>query len=161
ARFAHRHEITRAGLLGDHGIILGKLGSRYLMLPGQQSVVLAAPPRSGKDVGVVVPNGLHWPGSLMQVDITRECWTLTAGYRASRGQACYRFEPLEPTGQTARWNPLSYVSPEPDRRIDDIQRIADILYAEAPGSDPFWVASARNLFLGISLYLFETPSLPK
>jgi type IV secretion system protein VirD4 len=161
ARFARRGEIARAGLLGHEGLILGELGSRYLMLPGQQSVILAAPPRSGKDVGVVVPNGLNWPGSLVQVDIKRENWTITAGFRASRGQACFRFEPLAPKGDTARWNCLSYVSQSPDRRINDIQRIADILYAESPGADPFWVASARSLFLGICLYLFETQSLPK
>jgi type IV secretion system protein VirD4 len=35
------------------------------------------------------------------------------------------------------------------------------LYAETPGTDPFWVASARSLFLGICLYLFETQRLPK
>ena len=161
ARFARRGEIARAGLLRHEGLILGQMGSRYLMLPGQQSVILAAPPRSGKDVGVVVPNGLNWPGSLVQVDIKRENWTITAGFRASRGQACFRFEPLSPNGDTARWNCLSYVAESPDRRINDIQRIADILYAESPGADPFWVASARSLFVGICLYLFETKSLPK
>jgi len=161
ARFARTPEIARAGLLSHEGLILGEIGSRYLMLPGQQSVILAAPPRSGKDVGVVVPNGLNWPGSLVQVDIKRENWTITAGFRASSGQACFRFEPLSPNGDTARWNCLSYVAESPDRRINDIQRIADILYAESPGTDPFWVASARSLFLGICLYLFETQNLPK
>jgi len=159
AQFARTLEIRGAGLLGSEGIILGKYRGRYLMLPGQQSVVLAAPPRSGKDVGVCIPNGLCWNGSLVQVDIKRENWSITAGYRAACGQACFRFEPLHPTGDTARWNPLSYVSP--DQRINDIQRIADILYAESPGTDPFWVASARSLFVGICLYLFETQSLPK
>lgn len=161
ARFARRGEIARAGLFSNEGLILGELGSRYLMLPGQQSVVLAAPPRSGKGVGVVIPNALHWPGSLVAIDIKRENWTITAGYRAANGQACYLFDPLTEDGQTARWNCLSYVSANHDQRINDIQRIADILYAEAPGTDPFWVASARSLFLGIGLYLFETPSLPK
>ena len=161
AQFARRVEIAKAGLFSHDGLILGELGSRYLMLPGQQSVILAAPPRSGKDVGVCIPNGLNWPGSLVQVDIKRENWSITAGFRASRGQACYRFEPLAANGDTARWNCLSYVSESPDRRINDIQRIADILYAESPGADPFWVASARSLFLGICLYLFETQSLPK
>ena len=161
AQFAREPEIARAGLFASDGLILGKMGGRYLMLPGQQSVILAAPPRSGKDVGVVVPNGLNWPGSLVQVDIKRENWTITAGFRASRGQACYRFEPLSANGDTARWNCLSYVSQRPDRRINDIQRIADILYAESPGADPFWVASARSLFVGICLYLFETQRLPK
>ena len=161
AKFARRPDISRAGLLSPEGIILGKLGSSYLMLPGQQSIILAAPPRSGKDVGVCVPNGLNWPGSLVQTDIKRENWSLTAGYRASRGQACYRFEPLNPDGDTARTNPLSYVSSIPDQRINGVQRIADMLYAETPGTDPFWIASARSLFVGITLYLFETQSLPK
>lgn len=159
ARFAHRAEMARAGLLSNDGIILGRLGSRFLMLAGQQSVVLAAPPRSGKDVGVAIPNGLNWPGSLVQVDIKRENWDITAGYRAACGQAVFRFEPLNPLGDTARTNCLSYVSRVPEHRIDGIQRIADMLYADTPGTDPFWIASARSLFLGISLYLFETPSL--
>src|ERR1700730_503104 len=87
AQFAPIREIARAGLFSDQGMILGKLRSRYLILPGQQSVILAAPPRSGKDVGIVVPNALHWPGSLVIVDIKREVWNLTAGFRASQGQA--------------------------------------------------------------------------
>ncbi|TLZ22865.1 MAG: type IV secretory system conjugative DNA transfer family protein, partial [Gammaproteobacteria bacterium] len=65
ARFATRREIARAGLLGDDGIILGRLGRRCLMLPGQQGVALAAPPRAGKGTGVVIPNALNWPGSLV------------------------------------------------------------------------------------------------
>ena len=161
ARFARRAEVARAGLLGDQGIILGRLGSRLLMLAGQQSVILAAPPRSGKDVGVVVPTGLTWPGSLVQVDIKRESWSLTAGFRQRHGQACFRYEPLEPNGDTARSNPLRYVSSIPGRRINDIQRIADDLYAETPGTDPFWTASARSLFVGIVLFLFESEDFPK
>lgn len=68
ARFARRHEIKRAGLLGEQGIILGQIGIRYLTLGGQQGVLLAAPPRSGKGVGVVIPNLLNWPGSVVCVD---------------------------------------------------------------------------------------------
>jgi type IV secretion system protein VirD4 len=161
ARFATRREIAAAGLLSSQGIILGSLGRRYLMLDGQQGVALAAPPRSGKGVGVVVPNALNWPGSLVCVDIKCENWTITAGYRKSRGQACYLFNPLATDGRTARWNPLSYVSEHPAGRINDLQRIADMLFPEVAGTDPFWIASARSLFLGIALYLFETPSVPK
>src|ERR1700683_3786712 len=42
-----------------------------------------------------------------------------------------------------------------------MQRIADMFYPETPGVDPFWIACARTLFLGIALYGVETPSLPK
>src|ERR1700733_7738790 len=161
ARFASRREIARAGLLGDHGIILGRLGTRCLMLPGQQGVCLAAPPRAGKGTGVVIPNALNWPGSLVCVDIKKENWTITAGFRKRSGQAVYLFDPFAEDGATARWNPLGYVSEDEGLRVNGLQRIADMFYPEAPGVDPFWIASARTLFLGVALYVFETPSLPK
>jgi type IV secretion system protein VirD4 len=160
ARFAKRGEIARAGLLGHDGIILGRRGRRCLMLGGQQGVALAAPPRAGKGTGVVIPNALNWPGSLVCVDIKRENWTITAGYREQAGQACFLFDPFAEDGRTARWNPFSYVSADPRRRLNDLQRIAEMLFPDPTSGDPFWTASARSLFLGIALYLFETPSLP-
>ena len=161
ARFARRAEIVAAGLLGERGIILGALGAHCLMLPGQQGVALAAPPRAGKGTGIVVPNLLNWPDSLICVDIKRENWTLTAGFRHQCGQECYLFDPFAEDGRTARWNPFFYVSEDPSRRVNDLQRIAEMLYPDPPNVDPFWTASARSLFLGIALYLFETPSMPK
>ncbi len=162
ARFATRREIARAGLLGDSGLILGRyrswLGDRYLMLAGQQGVELVAPPRSGKGAGFVIPNLLNWPGSVIVNDIKGENWTRTAGYRAAHGQQVYLFDPLAPDARTARWNPLAYVAEAPlYRTIDDLHRIAGMLYPDPPGTDPFWSTSARSLFLGIALYLFETP----
>src|ERR1035438_7602931 len=56
ARWATARDIRRAGLFSDHGIILGRYKNRYLMLPGQTGVILAAPPRSGKGVSCVIPN---------------------------------------------------------------------------------------------------------
>ncbi len=161
ARFASRQEIVQAGLLGNEGIVLGRLGSAYLMLAGQQGVALAAPPRSGKGVGVVIPNCLNWDGSLVCVDIKGENWAITAGYRARMGHRVFRFDPFSETGATVRWNPLGYVSEDVRLRINDLQRVAQMLYPDPPGVDPFWSASARSLFLGIALYLFETPSMPR
>ncbi len=161
ARFANRREIRRAGLLGEEGILLGKLGSRYLVLDGQQGVALAAPPRAGKGVGIVIPNALNWPGSLVCVDIKRENWDKTAGYRHSAGQPCFLFDPLATDGATARWNPLWYVPEDPDLRVSSLQQIAEMLYPDPASGDPFWMASARTLFLGIGMYLFETPGKPR
>jgi type IV secretion system protein VirD4 len=160
ARFAHRREIARAGLLKDQGIILGSIGGRCLMLAGQQGVCLAAPPRAGKGTGVVIPNLLNWPDSVICVDIKRENWAITAGFRERRGQACFLFDPFSEERRSARWNPFHYVAANPERRLNDLQRIAEMLYPDPYNADPFWIASARSLFLGIALYLFETPSLP-
>jgi type IV secretion system protein VirD4 len=154
ARWAKARAIRRAGLYSDTGILLGKYKNRYLTFPGQTGVILAAPPRSGKGVSCVVPNLLNWPGSVLVLDIKKENWTLTAGYRSMFSDV-YLFDPFSADGRTARWNPLSYVSTNPHLRIDDIQRIATMLCQEVPGADPFWVKSARSLFVGIALYLFE------
>jgi type IV secretion system protein VirD4 len=161
ARYTTRRELAAAGLLGSQGIILGRVGRRCLMLAGQQGVALAAPPRAGKGTGVVIPNLLNWPDSVICVDIKRENWTLTSGFRAAHGQSCFLFDPFSEDGRTARWNPFHYVSEDPLKRVNDLQRIAEMLYPDPPNVDPFWTASARSLFLGIALYLFETPSAPK
>lgn len=154
ARWAKARHIRRAGLMADQGIILGRYKNRYLVLPGQTGVILAAPPRSGKGVSCVVPNLLNWPGSVLVLDIKKENWALTAGYRSLFSEV-YLFDPFSADGRTARWNPFTYVSENPHLRIDDVQRIATMLCQEAPGADPFWVKSARSLFVGIALYLFE------
>lgn len=155
ARWARRQEIASAGLLAENGIILGRYKNKLLTLGGQQGVILAAPPRSGKGVGVVIPNLLNWPGSVICLDIKQENWKLTAGYRAQFGSV-FLFDPFAIDGRTACWNPLDYVSPNPHHRIDDLQRIAAMLCVEErSGDSAFWVKSARSLFVGIALYLFE------
>jgi type IV secretion system protein VirD4 len=156
AKFATSLEIKKRGLLDGNGILLGQLNGKYLSMPGQQGVILSAPPRSGKGVGVVIPNLLNFPGSVIVVDIKRENWGITAGFRQKHGQQVYLFDPLSETGETARWNPLHYVSDDANIRINDIQRIAEMLYLSETGKDSFWVNSSRTLFLGITLYLFET-----
>jgi type IV secretion system protein VirD4 len=159
ARFAKRAEMVKAGLLGDKGMIIGKLDGEYLMYSGDSHVYVAAPTRGGKGVGIVIPNLLNWPESVVVLDIKQENWDLTSGYRAKHGQACFLFNPAARDGRTHGWNPLSYVSEEPGARINDIQKIASMIWPDpADGGDPIWTASCRSLFLGIVLYLLETPA---
>jgi type IV secretion system protein VirD4 len=161
ARFSNRSEVSRAGLFSPTGIILGSFKGRILRLRGQQGVAIIARTRKGKGVSIVVPNLLDWKDSVICVDPKLENYTLTAGYRQQMGHVVFLFAPFSETRETARWNPLGYVSDQADLRVNGLQRIADMLYPETPGVDPFWIASARTLFLGIALYVFETPSLPK
>lgn len=160
ARFAKRIDIQKAGLLGDKGIIVGQLGSRYLMFGGQQHAIISAPTRSGKGVGIVIPNLLNWPESVVVLDIKQENWDITSGYRQKHGQECYLFNPAAADYRTHRYNPLAYINPDPNFRIDDVQKIANMLFPDVQGTDVIWTATPRGLFLGIVLYLAETPEKP-
>lgn len=160
ARFAKRIDIQKAGLLGDKGIIVGQLGSRYLMFGGQQHAIISAPTRSGKGVGIVIPNLLNWPESVVVLDIKQENWDVTSGYRQKHGQECYLFNPAAADYRTHRYNPLAYISADPNFRIDDVQKIANMLFPDVQGTDVIWTATPRGLFLGIVLYLAETPDKP-
>lgn len=158
ARFAKPSEIKAAGLLGDHGMLVGKVGDDYLMYAGDSHARVAAPTRGGKGVGIVIPNLLSWPDSAVVLDIKQENWDITSGFRASCGQSCYLFNPAARDGRTHRWNPLHYISSEPGARINDLQKIAGMIWPDpSDGGDPIWTASCRSLFLGVVLYLMETP----
>ena len=69
ARWASEREIARAGLFGDSGVFLGRLGHSYLRHDGPEHVMAFAPTRSGKGVGLVVPTLLSWTGSAVVHDI--------------------------------------------------------------------------------------------
>ena len=157
ARFAHAGDLDRHGLFkpsGD-GIVVGKFNGRLLRLGGQQFVILAAPTRSGKGVGVVIPNLLDYQESMVVLDIKQENFQLTSGWRASQGQEVYLFNPFAEDRRTHRWNPMGYVSPDPAFRISDLQAIAAMLYPDGMDEQKFWVSQARNAFMAFALYLFE------
>jgi type IV secretion system protein VirD4 len=45
--------------------------------------------------------------------------------------------------------------------FDALQKLANQLSPDPATGDPFWPASCRDLFIGIGLYVIETPSLPR
>jgi len=169
ARFATTAEVARAGLLASKqsqgpAILIGRLGRRFLALPGQLSVMLSAPTRSGKGVGVVIPNLLNWPDSVVVLDIKGENFAVTAGYRAAHGQAVYAFSPFDEQARSHRWNPLSTVRTSPLHRVGDLLAIGQVFFpgeATSTSSEAFFNDQARNLFLGLGLYLLETSELPR
>ena len=167
ARFANTAEIDRAGLTGSDdqpGILIGRHRGKFLSLPGQLSVMLSAPTRSGKGVGVVIPNLLNWPDSVVVLDIKGENYDITAGYRAAHGQAVYAFSPFDEDARSHRWNPLTTVRTSPLHRVGDLLTIGQVFFPNDGGgtsSEAFFNDQARNLFLGLGLILLETPSLPR
>jgi len=170
ARFASAGEVARAGLVDSAknpetpSILIGRFKGRYLALPGQLSVMLSAPTRSGKGVGVVIPNLLNWPDSVVVLDIKGENHAITAGYRAAHGQAVYAFSPFDEQARSHRWNPLTAVRTSPLHRVGDLLGIGQVFFpndGSGTSSEAFFNDQARNLFLGLGLLLLETPELPR
>lgn len=157
ARFATAADLAKHGMFkkSDSGIVVGSFGGKLVRLGGQQFVILAAPTRSGKGVGVVIPNLLEYGESIVVLDIKQENFDLTSGWRASQGHEVFLFNPFAEDKRTHRWNPLSYVSDDPNFRVSEMMSIAAMLYPDGSDDQKFWVSQARNAFMAFGLYLFE------
>ena len=151
ARWASEREIRAAGLLGDRGVFLGRLGGSYLRHDGPEHVMAFAPTRSGKGVGLVVPTLLSWTGSAVIHDIKGENWELTAGWR-SRFSHCLLFDPTNPL--SARYNPLLEVR-RGAHEIRDVQNIADILVDPEGALERrnHWEKTSHSLLVGTILHI--------
>ncbi|MET4315274.1 type IV secretory system conjugative DNA transfer family protein [Bradyrhizobium sp. RT4b] len=160
ARFASEREIKAAGLRSKQGVLLGRKDGKLLCFGGSEHVLVYAPTRAGKGVGYVIPNLLNWPDSVVVLDVKKENWDRSAGFRAAHGQEVYLFDPLEEGGRTARYNPLGYVRSDPADLYDDLQRIAVMLFPAESRGDPFWFEAARSAFVAVGGYVAETPGLP-
>lgn len=170
ARFASTAEVKRAGLLlpdqntNTPSVLIGRFRGQFLALPGQLSVMLSAPTRSGKGVGVVIPNLLNWPDSVVVLDIKGENHAITAGYRAAHGQAVFAFSPFDEEAHSHRWNPLTAVRTSPLHRVGDLLGIGQVFFpndGSGTSSEAFFNDQAHDLFLGLGLLLLETPELPR
>ena len=154
--WATRHDVRSRGLFGTEGIILGRWGpgGPLIRSSGSTHVFLAAPTRSGKGSGFVIPNLLDWPGSVVVFDIKGENHAASAGFRASHGHQVVVFDPECPN--SCRWNPLHGISSDPSFRARDLQRLAAALYAERSAAEAFWTHQARELFVGAAMLALET-----
>lgn len=175
ARFANAMEIRKAGFLhtltqekklqgkfpSEPPVIIGKHKEKFLQFYGNEFVSIGAPTRSGKGVSIVIPNLLTYPDSIVVLDIKMENWDLTAGYRA-KFQKVFRFSPSSSDGKSHRYNPLDYIRREEDKRMGDVQNIANIFYPSNSGNETsnFFNNQAQRLFTGFVLYMMETPERP-
>lgn len=172
AKFANMHEVKKTGFIltpkeqqekfakkpSNPSVLVGKYKDKFLEFFGNEFIFVAAPTRSGKGVGIVIPNLLHYRDSVVVLDVKNENWDITAGFR-SQFQECFLFAPKAADRKSHRYNPLDYIDRDPTNRMGDIQNIGNIMYP-ADGDDAFWQAAAQRLFTGLVLYMLETPSRP-
>jgi type IV secretion system protein VirD4 len=161
ARWANARDIKKAKLAVKDGILLGRTTFGTLRLGGTEHVLVEAPTRAGKGVGIVIPNLLEWQESVVVLDIKQENWEITAGFRKSLGQDVFLFNPLSAEGRTACYNPLGYFDrTNPVAVINEMQKIGQMLYPEPKDGESFWLDSARSAFIGVGAYIAATKELP-
>lgn len=160
AKFATSADVRKAGLfpkmkrgtkeIDKTGIIIGKWGNQLLRFYGQQFVALGAPSRSGKGVGIVVPNLLDFENSIVAQDIKLELYEMTSKYRREvLGQEVFLFNPF--SKNTHRWNPLHYIDIMGSEADSELTKLGDVLYPlKGDGSvTDYFNGKAKNLFIGL------------
>ena len=156
ARWADTADARAAGLLGQDGVVLGRLGVHYLRHGGPEHVLCFAPTRSGKGVGLVVPSLLTWAGSTVIHDIKGENWQLTAAFSARIGPVLL-FDPTNPL--SSAYNPLLEVR-RGASEVRDVQNIADILVDPDGALErrSHWDKTSHSLLVGAILHVLYAES---
>jgi type IV secretion system protein VirD4 len=156
ARWATKTDLRSSGLVEAKGVFLGRVKSTYLRHDGPEHVLVFAPTRSGKGVGLVIPTLLSWTGTAVIHDIKGENWQLTAGWR-SRFSHALLFNPTD--ARSARYNPLLEVR-RGIHEVRDVQNIADILVDPEGALEKrnHWEKTSHSLLVGIILHVLYAES---
>ena len=151
AHWADEKEILQSNLLSPSGVFLDRFGENYLRHDGPEHILVFAPTRSGKGVGLVIPTLLSWTGSCVVHDIKGENWRLTAGWR-SKFSHCILFNPTDL--RSAKYNPLLEVR-KGGYEIRDVQNIADILVDPEGALEKrnHWEKTGHSLLTGAILHV--------
>lgn len=161
AAFATLEECRDAGLLNPNGLYLGMLDGELLFYSGKAHLLTCAPARQGKGIGVVIPNLLHYQGSVIVTDPKGELAAVTAAHRSERfGQDVAVFNPWGLHGLPQhRINPLENViaiAGDPARQrglTDEVRAIVMQLYPEPEDTrNQFFREGARNIMRAVLLY---------
>ena len=161
ARFASFFDIKKSGLLENDGVVLGRAYNRFLRLSGYEHVTVFAPTGTGKTTGITVPNLFEWNESCVVSDIKLELFRLTSKYRQEKGHQIYLWSIGNPDGLTHCFNPLDIIGDHPHTRVDEIQKIAAIFIPDNASGESIWEPQARMLFVALTLYVLDTPHIPK
>jgi type IV secretion system protein VirD4 len=160
AHWALPAEVLEAGILptdkNKGGVLFGawehKGKVQYLRHKGPEHMMVFAPTRSGKGVGIVIPTLLSWDESVLVLDIKGENWALTSGFRHKiLGQRTLKFDPT--STDSARFNPLQEIRID-GNLVKDVQNIATMIVdPNGEGLKDHWAKTGFDLMTGVVLFV--------
>lgn len=161
ARWARFYELAWGGVLGGNGIIVGKSWGRFIRFNQDGYALLFAPMRSGKGVGVVVPNLLTYAGSIICTDPKGENSAVTARRRRQLGEVV-TLNAMNPEWSDSL-NPLDMVRIGTFHEADDALELAKLLVMPDSSNGGHWDNRATQVLQGLILYTClryaETPEV--
>lgn len=150
---------ARATLGGSRGLIVGRAPEHWVMrYDGPAHLLTLAPTRSGKGVGVIIPNLLTLDRSVICVDPKGENARVTARARAGFGPV-HVLDPFGASGEpTSALNPLAGLDPTSLDIAEDAALIAEALVYDPPNQvgEAHWNEEAKALIAGIILHVVTT-----
>lgn len=160
ARWANLDDLDLLGVLKNKytdGVILGLakgLFKEYKVIDNSNThIALIAPTRAGKGVGVIIPTLLNWQSSSIVLDLKKENYVKTAGFREKvLKHKIIKFAPHDENSSS--YNPLAQIRLRTKYEYVDAQIIADILTDLGEGkARDHWVTQASALLVALILHV--------
>ena len=103
----------------------------------------------------MIPNLLHYAGSVVVTDPKGENYAVTARRRRELGSTVHALDPFGVVGGTATFNPFDLVDAKSPDANDDAWLLADMLVVPdgKMREEAFWHEEARALLAGLILYV--------
>ncbi|MBS0533103.1 MAG: type IV secretory system conjugative DNA transfer family protein [Proteobacteria bacterium] len=142
---------------GPYGLPLGidPTTNRELFYVGEASLLTIAPPGKGKTQCHVLPTLARYEGPAIVLDIKGECYDHTADWRRRHVGQVIVFDPTRPD-QSASYNPLAFVSDEPDELWESARFLSDLLVISRNSMDPTWENQGKDLLTLIIAFVVQT-----
>lgn len=148
AKLGDNEDAKEVGLLGNQGIILGRIGKKIYRYAGEAAVIVAGRPGSWKGVAFVIRNLLEAPRptkdnfqSYITIDISGELYSVCSrrlrelGYRVVviASEATRLSEELGIPIESICHNPAGYLNALDPNVIEDVETFVHLLH---PGVEP-------------------------
>ncbi len=135
-----------------------------LLYTGDGHLMTIAPTGAGKGIGVIVPNLLTYPGSVIAVDIKGELTQITARRRAEMGQRVVILDPFKlvtnADNPTDALNPFDlFTLPGADPESDAEMLASQFSVDHHFSTDRYWDDTGKGLTAGLIAHLATSAKL--
>lgn len=145
AKWATKSDLPIMGLNHKTGIVLGLAGNQPIYLNDPLSVLVCAPPGTGKTSGIAIPTLLNAHHSFIVHDPKGEIYDITASFRESFSTVIL-FDPA--AEKSAIFNVFDReMLPESLKRRAYITNIAEIIIPIPQHANNYFETAARNTFI--------------